>query len=49
MVDGLVWGDEDEGLLFLLQNDETFKNVYNSPNIQIWEVILGTKSGEGTP
>ena len=49
MVDGLVWSDDDEGLLFLLQNDETFKNVYNSPNIQIWEVILGTKSGEGTP
>ena len=35
----LVWTREQEGLLFLFRNNETFKNVYKKENIEIWKVI----------
>ena len=39
MRDGLVWKRENEGLLFLLGNEEEFKNVYNRSGYEIWKVI----------
>ena len=38
MKDGQVWTKEDEGLLFLFSNKETFRRVYNKEGIEIWEV-----------
>lgn len=38
MKNGLVWTEEKQGLLFLFRNKETFKNIYNKNNIEIWEV-----------
>jgi uncharacterized membrane protein len=38
MKNGLVWEKEDEGLLFLFRNNETFKNIYNNQGIEIWKV-----------
>jgi len=38
MKNGLVWNQPDEGLLFLLRNDETFKNVYSDQGVEIWQV-----------
>ena len=38
MKKGLVWTEEDEGLLFLFSNKEKFKNVYSKEGIEIWEV-----------
>ncbi len=37
MKSGLVWKKQEEGLLFLLENSEKFKNVYNYHGIEIWE------------
>ncbi len=41
MKSGLVWNSDDDGILFLLRNNETFRNKYISPDktIEIWEVI----------
>lgn len=39
MKSGLVWTEEKQGLLFLFQNNETFKKVYNHTSIEIWEFI----------
>ncbi len=39
MKDGEIWGNDDEGLLFLLQNSEMFKNIYKRNNIEIYEVM----------
>jgi hypothetical protein len=38
MKQGLVWQKQDEGLLFLFRNNETFKNIYNNQGVEIWEV-----------
>jgi len=38
MKNGLVWEKEQQGLLFLFRNNETFKNIYNNQGIEIWEV-----------
>lgn len=38
MKNGLVWNKE-EGLLFLLRNKETFKNVYKWNDVEIWEYL----------
>jgi hypothetical protein len=38
MRNGLVWSEEDEGLLFLLSNTETFSKIYESKNIEIYKV-----------
>ncbi len=37
MKEGLVWEAPDQGLLFLLRDSETFKNVYSTSSIEIWE------------
>jgi len=37
MKEGLVWSNENEGLLFLFRNKDEFKNIYNH-DIDIWEV-----------
>ncbi|MEM2916109.1 MAG: hypothetical protein QXT19_02010 [Candidatus Woesearchaeota archaeon] len=39
MKDGLVWDLPEQDLLFLLRNNETFKNVYHSALVDIWAVI----------
>lgn len=39
MKNGAIWMSKDEGLLFLLQNNETFKKTYDRDGIQIWEVL----------
>ena len=36
MKQGLVWTKEKQGLLFLLRNKETFKNIYNKKGVQIF-------------
>lgn len=36
---GLVWTREEEGLLFLFRNSETFKKVYDKAGIEIWEYV----------
>ena len=33
-----VWSSEDQGLLFLFRNKETFKKIYQKNNIEIWEI-----------
>lgn len=35
IVEGTV-GDDEQGLLFMLTNNETFKYIYNDTSIQIW-------------
>ena len=37
MKEGLVWTKPGQGLLFLLENSETFKNIYSRDNIEIWK------------
>ncbi|MEE9525884.1 MAG: hypothetical protein V3V78_04740 [Candidatus Woesearchaeota archaeon] len=39
MKQGQVWTKPQQGLLFLFRNQETFKQVYNENNIEIWEVL----------
>lgn len=39
MKEGQVWTKDDQGLLFLLRNNETFKNIYGSKHAEIWQVI----------
>ncbi|NQV08348.1 hypothetical protein HQ529_00685 [Candidatus Woesearchaeota archaeon] len=39
MKNGEVWKADEEGMLFLLQNNETFKSIYNKNNIEIWKVL----------
>lgn len=39
MRNGLVWDLPEQDLLFLLQNNETFKNVYRSSSVDIWAVL----------
>ena len=39
MKQGLVWSKPDEGIIFLFRNNETFKNVYNYSEIEIWEYL----------
>ncbi|KHO44961.1 MAG: hypothetical protein QS98_C0014G0012 [archaeon GW2011_AR3] len=39
MKEGLVWKRPDQGMLLLLKNNETFKNIYDQDNMEIWEVI----------
>ncbi len=39
MKSGQVWTMEDEGLLFLLRNDDNFIRIYSKSDIEIWEYI----------
>lgn len=39
MKTGSVWEGQDDGLLFVLRDSETFKNIYAAPSLEIWEVI----------
>lgn len=41
MRDGKVWELPEQELLFLLRNNETFKNVYRSASVDIWAVVPG--------
>jgi hypothetical protein len=36
MKDGLVWNSDDEGMLFVMKNSVSFRNVYNYRGIEIW-------------
>lgn len=38
MKNGLVWTKEQQGLLFLFRNNETFNNIYNTGGVEIWQV-----------
>ncbi|MBU0980877.1 MAG: hypothetical protein KJ709_08805 [Nanoarchaeota archaeon] len=38
MKNGRIWHQPEEGLLFLLRNNETFNKVYQHAGIEIWEV-----------
>ena len=40
MKNGLVWNEKEEGLLFLLKDNETFKKIYNTHEITIYGVRL---------
>jgi hypothetical protein len=40
---GLVWNKEEEGLLFLFRNNETFKKIYDEEEVEIWLIL---SSGE---
>ncbi len=42
MRNGKVWRKPDEGLLYLFRNNETFKNVYSSDEVEIWKYIKGS-------
>jgi len=42
MKNGQIW-DEKKGLWYLLSNSETFNNVYEKNNIEIWEYKLLTE------
>jgi asparagine N-glycosylation enzyme membrane subunit Stt3 len=40
MKNGLVWPKgKEEGLLFLLRSNETFRQLYKDKNSEIWQVI----------
>ncbi len=39
MIKGGIWEDDDEGLLFLLENGENFKKRFENNEVIIWEVI----------
>jgi hypothetical protein len=39
MRNNLVWQREEEGLLFLFRNNETFKKVYEENGTEVWKVI----------
>lgn len=39
MKEGLVWDKDNQGLLFLLSDKDTFKNIYAKNRVEIWEVI----------
>jgi hypothetical protein len=45
MREGLVWDRPEQGLLFLLRNNETFKNIYRSDSVDIWAI----EPSRGTP
>ncbi|MFH1409868.1 MAG: hypothetical protein ABIH34_08215 [Nanoarchaeota archaeon] len=34
----LIWDEPEQGLLFLLRNNETFTNIYSRPDIETWKV-----------
>jgi hypothetical protein len=38
MRSGKVWDLPEQGLLFLLRNNETFKSVYRDSSVDIWAV-----------
>lgn len=40
-----IWEKPEEGLLFLFRNSETFKNIYSTPNIEVWQYIAKNESG----
>jgi uncharacterized membrane protein len=39
MKQGEVWVREEQGLLFLFRNDETFKKVYSEDGYDVWKVL----------
>ncbi|MBI1971065.1 hypothetical protein HYS47_04920, partial [Candidatus Woesearchaeota archaeon] len=39
MKEGKVWTGKNQGLLFLLRSNETFKNVYTNQEIEVWKVL----------
>ncbi len=43
MRQGLVWNKDEQGLLFLFLNRETFRKVYSEGGVEIWEVSLNSK------
>ncbi len=39
MKEGLVWSKPNDGLLYLLSNNQTFRNIYSENDISIWKYI----------
>jgi len=33
-----LWGNREEGLVFLFRNSETFKNLYSGQKLEVWQV-----------
>ncbi len=44
MREGLVWDVPEQDILFLLRNNETFKNAYRSSSVDIWAVLRPNSS-----
>ena len=42
MKSGLVWTEPNVGLLFLLQDNETFKSIYSTKDVEIWKYLKNT-------
>ncbi len=43
MENGLVWSRQDEGLLFVVQDKETFEKLFENGSVRIWRVRAGNK------
>ncbi len=41
MKSGEVWSKQEEGILFLFRNNETFKSIYSENGIEIWSIKGG--------
>ena len=39
MKEGEVWSKPDEGMLLLLKDNQSFRNIYDYNGNEIWEVI----------
>jgi len=37
MKDGLIWSNEDEGMLFVLASSNSFKRIYKYLGVEIWK------------
>ncbi len=39
MRNGQVWRRENEGLLFLFRNNETFKKIFENQDVEVWQYV----------
>ena len=39
MKNGLVWTEEEQGLLFILEFSKNFKKIYDKDSVEVWKVI----------
>lgn len=40
MKEGLIWNQEEEGILFLFRDDDLFKLLYKVDQFEVWEVLI---------
>lgn len=43
MKNGEVWTRDEDGMLFLLKNNETFKKIYSNSEVEIYKVLDGVQ------